>query len=133
MASGTSPDASPALSLRAQILIGAKERKRLARTIRRLVRDAQFPLTPLTPGVPMCRRKIQRSRKTLQALAERLAGASPVDARGVAQVRLLLCDSSGPLCWRSGADDLEPAVQEAIEALEVRTKSDASSSPSSPT
>ncbi len=119
LAAGVSPDASAALSLRAHTLIGARTRAGLARTIRRLIRDARHPLHPLTPHVLLCRRKIIRSTRTLEGLAERLISGEPVDARGVAQMRLLLIGDCGALYDNPAANDLEPALQEAIQALEL--------------
>ncbi|MEO8969965.1 MAG: hypothetical protein ABI427_20830 [Solirubrobacteraceae bacterium] len=86
--------------------------------MRRLVDAASQPVVPLTPGVPVCRRKVLASRETLWELADRLTSSDPVEARGVAQVRLLLLAGDGPLYHRRGADDLEPAVQAALAALE---------------
>jgi hypothetical protein len=45
LASGVSPDCSAALSLRAQTLIGSRARAALARSLRKLVDDAQHPLS----------------------------------------------------------------------------------------
>jgi hypothetical protein len=118
LASGLSPDSSAALSLRAHTLIGARARAVLARSLRNLVEDAQRPLQPLSLGLPICRRKILRSRNTLEKLAERLVSRDPLDVAGVAKVRLLLSDGCGPVYDRPGADDLEPALQEALDALE---------------
>lgn len=118
LAAGVSPDLSAPLSLRARDLIGAPARGDLARTLRRLVDAASRPFVPLTPGVPVCRRKVLASRETLWELADRLASGDPVQARGVAQVRLLLIAGDGPLYHRPAADDLEPAVQAALAALE---------------
>jgi len=118
LASGLSPDFSAALSLRAHTLIGARARAVLARSLRNLVQDAQRPLQPLSLGVPICRRKILGSRNTLEQLAERLASREPLDVAGVAKVRLLLRDGCGPVYDRPGGDDLEPALREALEALE---------------
>lgn len=119
LAAGVSPDASAALSLRAHTLIGAATRADLARTIRRLIRDARHPLHPLTPHVRLCRRKIIRSARTLEELAERLVNGEPVDARGIAQIRLLLIGDSGALFDYPAANDLEPALREAMQALEL--------------
>ena len=121
LASGASPDSSAELSLRARWLIGAPARTTLARSIRTLIEDAQRPAKPLSPGVPVCRRKVLGSARTLELLTERLTSGGPVDARGVAQVRVLLNDVRGPVYDRAAANDLEPALQEAIEALEVTT------------
>jgi hypothetical protein len=119
LASGISPDSSATLSLRAHTLIGARARGGLASTLRNLIRDAQDPPGLFPAGVPICRRKIRRSRKTIEALADRLAGGQPIDACGVAKVHLLLTDGSGPVYHRPRADDLEPALQQALEALEL--------------
>jgi hypothetical protein len=118
LAAGASPDSSGPLSLRARYLIGAPARRDLARTLRRLVDAASRPFGPLTPAVPVCRRKVLASQETLWELADRLTSAEPVEARGVAQVRMLLITGDGPVYHRPAADDLEPAVQAALAALE---------------
>jgi hypothetical protein len=117
LASGVSPDGCAALSLRAHSLIGTRARGALARSLRRLVKDAQHPLQPLSFGVPICRRKILASRNTLEALATRLDSRDPLDAGGVAKVKLLLSNGGGPVYGHGTADDLEPALREALDAL----------------
>lgn len=119
LAAGVSPDSNAALSLRAHTLIGTAARARLAGTVRRLVEDARHPLQPGTPHAPLCRRKILRSARTLEEVARRLQGTDPVDVRGVAQIRLLLIGDSGALFDYPAADDLEPALQKALSALEL--------------
>ena len=119
LALGVSPDTSAVLSLRANSLIGARTRSALARSIRMLIADAQHPMGPLAPCVPICRRKVLRSRESLEELADRLVRAGPVDVSGVAQASLLLCSGCGPVYDRPTADDLEPAIQEALQALEL--------------
>lgn len=118
LAAGVSPDSSAALSMRAHTLIGHASRAGLARTIRRLIEDARHPLNPFTPHVPLCRRKIMRSARTLEELATRLLGSDPVDARGVAQIRVLLIVDGRVLYDYPGANDLEPALRDARRALE---------------
>jgi hypothetical protein len=119
LAAGVSPDSGAALSLRAQALLGVKARSALARSIHRLIDDALHPVAVVTPRIPTCRRKILRSRSSLEALAARLVRGDPVDVHGVARVAVLLADCCGPLYDRPTADDLEPAVQRALEALEL--------------
>jgi hypothetical protein len=119
LARGASPDSSVALSLRARALISARERKRLSRELRRLLEHARWPHPPLAPGLPICRRKILRSRGTLLQLAERLGDGEPVDARGVAQIQILLNDGGTPVFDRPASDDLEPALIAALDALTV--------------
>jgi hypothetical protein len=60
------------------------------------------------------------SRASLYALADRLESREPVDACGVARVRLLLTGAVGPIYDRPVADDLEPALQQALQALELK-------------
>ena len=119
LASGVSPDSSAAISLRAQVLIRAAVRAGLAHSIRGLLQSAQRPSHPLNHSIPICRRKILASEASLEELAERLLARDPVDARGIAYIRLLLTDGSGPLYERPAADDLEAALHEAIEALDL--------------
>jgi hypothetical protein len=121
LARGISPDSRAGLSVHAHELIGVRARSTLSRSIRRLLDDALHPLRPLSFNVPVCRSKVLRSRRTLEELAERLAGDEPLNACGVARLRLLLSDGAGPLYVHGHADDLEPALQGAIAALEVRT------------
>jgi hypothetical protein len=55
----------------------------------------------------------------IDALAQRLASPLPREARGVALVRLLLTDGTGPLYSRRSREDLGAAVRRARAALEV--------------
>lgn len=120
LAEGIPPDSRPDLSVRAHTLIGSPERLNLALAIRRVIADAQDALRPMHFTVPICRRKVWRSRQTLLELVNRLLGDGPLDARGLAQIRLLLSDGAGPLYVHPSADDLEPALARAIAALDVK-------------
>lgn len=119
LATGASPDSTAALSLRAAQLIRARTRRQLAQSLRRLIREATRRGLPRGSRVPLCRRKILASRELLLELAERLSGPEPVEARGVAQLRLLLTGVIGPLYDDPGANDLEPVLQDVLEALEL--------------
>ena len=120
LASGACPDSTAALSLRAHSLIGGSTRQRLANALRRLVREAQRPPDPFLRGVPICRDEILRARAGLEELADQLLDPMPVDARGVAMVRLLLADGSSPIYHRCRDGDLEQALQQALDALRLR-------------
>ena len=120
LAQGVSPDSSAGLSVRAHDLIGSRARQLLAQAIRRLVQEATHPLRPMHFSVPVCRSKVRHSRRTLEELADRLSSGEPLDARGVAQLRLLLSDGAGPLYDHPSANDLQPALERVKVALEVR-------------
>jgi len=120
LAEGISPDSSAGLSMRAHDLIGSRARDALAQAIRRLVHEATQPRQPTHFNIPVCRSKVRHSRRTLEALAERLVSGEPLDARGIAQLRLLLSDGAGPLYGHPRADDLQPALERVSVALNVR-------------
>jgi len=46
---------------------------------------------------PVNRAAVRRARAELDALAARLVSSEPLDVRGVARVRTLLADGTGPL------------------------------------
>jgi hypothetical protein len=123
LAAGIAPDSRADLEVRAHGLIGPQERTALALSIRRTLADAQRPRRSRNFSIPICRRKVWRSRQALADLVDRLLDYEPVDARGLAQIRLLLTDGAGPLYSRPGADDLAPAVARAIAGLHVQTPS----------
>lgn len=121
LADGAPPEGDAALALRARQLTGARRRRRVARELHRVVRDARGPvaLGVRQPAIrlPVCRRKVAAA--DLERLARRLLAPAHVAARGVAQARLLLVDGAGPLYWRCDEDDLAAAVADAIDNLEV--------------
>jgi hypothetical protein len=122
LAAGIPPDSRADLSVRAHGLIGSRERLALARAIRRVIEDSEHARRPMRFAVPICRRKVRRSQQTLVDILERLLGHEPLDARGVAQIRLLLSDGAGPLYVHPQVDDLEPALARAVAALDVQTQ-----------
>lgn len=120
LAAGISPDSTAALSLRAAQLINARTRRRLARSLRQVVDDATRPRPFIRgPHVSVCRQKVLASRELLLELVERLGSQEPVDARGVAKTRLLLTGAVDALYDRPRADNLEPALEAALDALEL--------------
>lgn len=119
LARGASPDATVRLSLRARQLTGMRERRALARAIRRFVQQASLPVSERWPPVPVCWDLVRTSATEFEFLAGRLASQAPVSARGVAQVSVLLHDGGGPLYRPGGTDALAGRVREAVSALDV--------------
>jgi hypothetical protein len=120
IANGANPDSTAALSLRANRLISRPARRRVSRSIRRLLQLSRRPPHPIHETAPVCWRQVVRSRPLLEELAVRLASPGPVDARGVAQLRLLLTDGTSPLFGRPRAEELEAVLEAALDALEPR-------------
>jgi len=116
LASGTPPDASAPLALRARRLISERTRRQLGGTLRRVV--GQRDRCPSVVHVTARRQTVVEASDLLVQLEQRLLAPAPVDARGVAQARILLSDGSGPLFSNRLGGDLRGRVQRAIDALE---------------
>jgi hypothetical protein len=121
LARGVAPESSPALELRAATLIGPAAWQ-LGDQLRQIVLAAQVSGRVPIHAVPISRRLIREVEPELSGLAARLLEHRPVDVRGVASVRALLCDGCGPLYGTGLADaaSLRGAISAAIEALEIR-------------
>jgi hypothetical protein len=117
LAAGVPPEAGAALTLRARALIGPSTRRALVQGVLLVMSRARAG-EGLNARIPVCRHKVMTAAQELDALANRLLEPGPVAARGVAQVRLLLCDGTGPLYDRCNADDLGIVLRQAIEGLE---------------
>ena len=115
LAGGAVPESDVALTLHARRLISPTVRRQLAGTLRGIVESA---LRPSLPPVRWPGAQVARAGSDLLALAERLEQPGAVDARGVAQVRVLLSDGGGPLHADGDAHDLVQAAREAVAALE---------------
>lgn len=118
LAAGISPDSSVTVSLRAETLIGMRARRRLSRSLYRLLKEVKEPIR-VVPTLPLCRREILAAADLIDQAADRLLAVGPIDARGVAQIRVLLTDGSGPVYNSPRAADLRPALRAAIDALEL--------------
>src|SRR4051812_44519777 len=92
LARGVAPDASAALVLRAQRLLAPDLRRSLARGLHVVLRDAAAGRRRFS-AVPLQRAVILGAAPELGSLANRLVAPAPVDARGVAAVRLLLTEA----------------------------------------
>jgi hypothetical protein len=117
LAAGARPEASAASALRAQRLARPSERRKLARSLRRVVREARLDRSPSRLRVPLRRGTVVEASHELGLLAHRLVAPGPVGVSGVAQARLLLSNGLGPLYNPGSGDDPRDAAQRAIEAL----------------
>src|SRR4051812_27149283 len=112
---GAAPESDVALTLHARRLIAPRMRHRLAHTLQGVVAMTRRP--PLPPARPPGA-QVAGAGADLLALAERLRRPDPVDARGVALVRMLLRDGGGPLHLDRGAGRLSAAAHAAAAALD---------------
>lgn len=119
LADGASPASSAAHSARAEWLISERRRDELAYTLERLVRESQLPHRIQTAAVPIDREAVRACAPQLLGLAVEMRASAAPQPGGVAALRLLLVDGSGPL-HQGGADELWHAILLIREAAHGR-------------
>jgi len=117
LADGAPPEASAALALHATRVYKPAQRRLLARSLSRIACSSDSQ--PGRLGAPLCREAIVRARPEIEAVAERLRTDGPVSVRGVAHIRLLLADGSGPLYGVSRPEQLRRELRSALVALDL--------------
>jgi len=120
LAAGVCPDASVPLSLRAGRLLGPSTRRRLSREIHRVVRDVYRPVSRHDLSFARWQLTVAPGTALLDELADQLTGRDPVEAAGVAWVRVLLRDGAGPLHDASDPESLDASLRAAIDRLQPR-------------
>jgi hypothetical protein len=118
LASGASPNESPALRRRARKLTSNRKRRSLAAAVSRLVDEADQPARPLTAAVPIQRGAVRACRPLLLMVVEDLKDEQlPVSAKGIALMEQLLRDGGSPVYAPLGERALEEALRHAHAAL----------------
>ena len=117
LAVGVPAPAGSALAAHAARLTSVAERHTIARALRRAVRDANDDTGATQTGrVPMHRANIASAEALIAQVALRLHAPHPVSARGMARLRQLLSDGTGPL-YHYGRGDLVGRLRAALAAL----------------
>jgi hypothetical protein len=119
LAAGRSPETTPALALRAQMLVRPAYRRALAASVHRLISRATRPPQGPAVAAPLCRGRILDAAADLAELGRRLGAGGPVAAEGVARAAALLRDGRGPLYSRRNAAQLRPLLQSIIRDLDA--------------
>ena len=109
---------SSELRRRADQLRSARERRRLAAALRRLIEAAERPPWP-SAAAPIDRLGVREARESVTALAGDLEAADDPPARAVAMVERLLADGASPLYVPDGRS-LESELRRARVALRSR-------------
>jgi hypothetical protein len=119
LAAGLPAESDVLLAVRAEHLASARTRTDLARTVGRLLRAASGPEHGISRASSMAvLSRVREARPELEDLIDHLLAPVPVSARGMALVRLLLRDGSGPLFRYESPADLRHQVRCASAALE---------------
>jgi hypothetical protein len=117
LADGAAPEASVALALHAARVYGPSQRQLLADSLTRLSNVSDSTSARLR--VPVDREAVRRARMELEAVADRLTADAPVSVRGVARVRLLIADGTGPLYRGARPEQLRRELRSTLAALDI--------------
>jgi hypothetical protein len=90
----------------------------LALSLERIAEQAQMPTSArLTAAIPASHTQTAEAMPLILRIAAQLRAGEPVDARGVAGLRLLLCDGSGPFYVATRPGALREALEEIARCL----------------
>jgi hypothetical protein len=116
LAVGATPAEGSPLAVHAARLTSVDEREALARTLRRSLDDARNHDARPSARVPLNVPNIVAAEDRIDQVTLRLHAPRPVSARGIARLRVLLSDGTGPM-YRFGRGDLEGRLGAALAAL----------------
>jgi hypothetical protein len=116
IAVGVRAPAGSALAVHEARLTSVVEREAIARTLRKAVTDARGGSFLLSSRVPLHIPNIVDAEDMIDAVTLRLHSPRPVSARGMARLRQILADGTGPL-YRYGHGDLNGRLGAALAAL----------------
>ena len=117
LVAGASPESNVALSVHAGRLCEPAHRRVLARSLTRIVAASDTP-TPRRLKAPVCRPAVHQARTEFAAVVGRLLATGPVDVRGLARVRTLLADGTGPLYQSAPVEQLRKELTAVLAALD---------------
>jgi hypothetical protein len=118
LGAGEPPESDTLLAIRAQWLVRPAACRELARTLLRLLALAAVP-PRANEMVPVSRRHVRAAAPELRGLVNRLMADGPVSVCGVARLRALLADGSGPVHHARCPDDLADRLRDVRAALDV--------------
>jgi hypothetical protein len=116
LAAGASPESSIAMAVHAGHLCGQSERRLLARSLLRIASSSD---TPARFVAPISRGAVRRAHTELEAVIDRLLAPGPVDVHGVARIRTLLADGTGPLYRGLTSERLRAELRATLAAMDT--------------
>jgi hypothetical protein len=116
LAAGVTPASGSALEVHARRLTTFHEREVVARSYRLALAEARQPLTMWTARSWAHRPNLVGAADLIDTVTLRLHSPRPVTVRGMARLRMLLTDGTGPL-YLAGDGDLNERLRSALAAL----------------
>jgi hypothetical protein len=116
LATGTESWHTPVHAARSRQLTSERTRRALARSLERLVEQAEEPPRLGRAAIVFpSRARVREARPVMLTLAARLRGSAPVAPRAMAALRDLLCDGAGPVYTRGDPN----ALKRRLHAIET--------------
>ncbi|MGE0219079.1 hypothetical protein [Mycolicibacterium sp.] len=116
LAVGVRPEPGSALAAHRTRVTSEAERSAVARALRQALRDATEDGAVWSSRVPVHAENVTTARELIDRVTLRLHAPRPVGPLGMARLRLLLADGSGPL-YRRGRGDLSGRLGAALAEL----------------
>jgi hypothetical protein len=116
LAVGVPAPAGSALAVHKARLMSVAEREAVARALRQALQDACAGSAPLSSRIPVHATNIVAAEDLIDAITLRLHSPRPVNARGMARLRVVLSDGGGPM-YRLGRGDLSGRLGAALAEL----------------
>jgi hypothetical protein len=116
LAVGVPAPTGSALAVHEARLTSVKEREAIAHTLMRAVHEARSGGNPVGRRIPVHRNNILSAVDLIDAITLRLHSPRPVNARGMARLRVVMSDGCGPL-YENGRGDLSGRLGAALAAL----------------
>jgi hypothetical protein len=116
LAAGASPESSVALAVHARYLCRPEQRRQLAHSLTEI--GAASGPAARRLRAPLALHAVARARGELAAVVDHLDGVGPVDVRGVARIRNLLADGTGPLYREPCPGHLREELLAALRAMD---------------
>jgi hypothetical protein len=116
LAVGVAAAAGSALAVHEARLMSVGEREAVARTLRRVVTEVRAGGGPMSSRAGLHTTNIEAAQDLIDAITLRLHSPRPVGARGMARLRAILSDGTGPM-YRYGRGDLGGRLGAALAAL----------------
>jgi hypothetical protein len=118
LAQGAPPTSRPELALRATQLTSRRNRRGLARTLRRTITDANNPVPNPFHVAPIRRTAVLEAEEAIRAMIERLDDSMAVDAEGMAMAEQIITNANcSPLYTPCEPGALRRQIRVATEAL----------------
>ncbi|HUO40066.1 MAG TPA: hypothetical protein VMU34_20470 [Mycobacterium sp.] len=105
-----------AFTLHVRRVTNTAQRQRLASRLSAVLIDARCGRVRVTPRLPLDRSAVVAAAELIGQVMARLQAPGPVDARGVAHLRLLISQAGGPL-YRYGHGDLSQELHTVLTLL----------------